>query len=235
VTKAAYDVFRSSAVTVLKKAELEGKHSAAELRLIRHTLNDFTQSVFLQVRAHLRMPGVVEPIDDSLAQQAEQAKEAYKQARVALQVEMDGVESLIDQSVKAPLADLDLNAVSAPASVRLPSEAQIARLASTEAQMAATVSKLSSTMPDVLEAARQHAEYLSSTPADSVGPSQPLSAEVRSILTRLNQDLVKGKKGGRKSTTKAAAAKVAETEGGAGKSVKSPTARLNARLSAKPY
>lgn len=236
MTKAAYEVFRQSAQTVVKKAELEGRHSASEMRVLRHTLNDFTQSVFMQVRSHLLLPGVEEPIDESLAAAAEAAQQAYKEARVALQVEMDAVEAIIGQTVKQPLADVVLDSSSAVAEAAVstpaaPSTTMMKRLAEKESRTRAAIDKLASELPAALESAAQHAEYLSRASA-----AQPLSSEVREVLTRVNADLAAAAAGGNRPTRAAKKEQQKrDTPASAGKTPKSPARRLSARLSAKPY
>lgn len=228
VTKAAYDVFRSSAQSILKKIELEDKYSSAQLRLIRHMLNDFTQSVFLQVRANLLVPGVEEAVDPNLATQAAAAELAYKQARVALQQTITGVEALIEQEMKAPLAEVDLN-LNAPIetptpNLHIPSGDDLQRFSVTDDSIRSTLDQLSSKLPQLLETAKTQVDHL----ASSTSSTQPISQEVRHILAKMNEEL------DTKKTRSSARQKATKDEGEAGKVTKSPKTR-SARLSAKPY
>lgn len=240
-TKAAYAKFKEVAQNVVKRKEMEGKLSGSELRVLRSVLNEYTQSVFLQLRRHLLLPGVAEPLDPSLEPKLAQAQAAFKAARVQLNEEQNRAAARIERAVRAPLAHLNEDGSekgeTAPvAPGRLPSDADLARIQQRSEQLAALVASLQRSLPATLQSSTEISGFMESR------AKQPVSDAVRDTLRRMQTELEKKgapkRTAARRSATAQAAkeeAEAAKPSGSSGKMARTPSKRLSARLAAKPY
>jgi len=238
VTKLAYGLFKAECQAYVKKVQEEGKLHEGQLRLLKNVLNDFTQSIFLQARAHLLIKGNPEPDDDSLPPLISKAQEEFKAARIQLNSLHNEATKLIEAVVRAPLAHLDDQGRERDekpierASIVAPDPDAIARVQERSTALASAVSDLSAIVPPVVAATADLSKFLSERGA------KPASAEVRAMIERVSKEAAAAtRRAGRRSGRNAAAASsqpASATPGKGGKIAKSPSTR-KAREATKPY
>jgi len=235
-TKAAYTRLAAKCQQFVAKLSADNALNSDQMRHVKTALNAISQDVFLTARRHLRVRGHAEKEDPSLPARLAQEQSEIKANQLKLHGLHVRAAQFVDAKLKAPCSHLDLTGRIVNESPlpqldqsALPPRRRDGAAASEESLHAALrsgASEASAAIAPAVGAAADLSGVLSARGA------QPLSAAVRATLDKVNKDVARNSKRGAKGKAAAAA-----NPGDAppGKVVKSPSARLSARLAAQPY